>query len=441
MGLAKVLCSAVFVSERDLDEALRNSANFVSESDRNLLASRLGSVSGDRIELDRKAQTVEVTFRSFTGRARFYGDQGCVILPLGFDEVFFESVPVESNLPDPMTQPWPMGDVLPENAWPRGLDKTKVTEAVDAAYEGGGLTASFVVVYKGQIVGERYGQGADKYTQLESWSMGKSVTATLLGVLVQQGHLSLHQPAPVELWHQDPEDPRSGIRISDLLRMSGGLRFTHASQPPYEWGRATADHQYIYNGAIDAFHFSITRPAEFPPNTEGRYRNCDPLTIGYIIRQTVEKLGENYLTWPQKALFDRIGIRKQVLEPDPYGNFLLTGYDYGTGRNFARLGLLYLRDGVWEGERILPEGWVDLVSRPAPGWDQPVYGGLFWINGNRRWNVPENAYYMAGAGGQYVIIIPTHDLVVVRQGHRRGQPVGVAALDDALAKLMEAIEK
>jgi CubicO group peptidase (beta-lactamase class C family) len=331
--------------------------------------------------------------------------------------------------------------MLPENAWPRGLNKAKVDEAVDAAFEGEGLTASFVVVYKGQIVGERYGQGADKDTQLESWSMGKSVTATLLGVLIRQGHLSLHQPAPVEEWHRDPEDPRSRIRISDLLRMSSGLRFTHAEQPPHEWGRTTPDHLYIYNGAIDVFHFSITRPAEFPPNTHGRYRNCDPLTLGYIIRQTVEELGEDYLAWPQKALFDRIGIRKQMLEPDPYGNFLLTGYDFGTGRNFARLGLLYLQDGVWEGERILPEGFVDFVSTPAPGWDRPVYGGLFWVNGDGRWNVPESAYYMSGAGGQHTIIVPTHDLVVVRHGHRRGQRAGRAALNDALGKLMEAIEE
>ncbi len=333
-----------------------------------------------------------------------------------------------------------MGDVLPKDPWPPGLNKARVIEAVDAAFQGESLTASFVVVYKGQIIGECYGQGADKDTQLESWSMGKSVTATLLGVLVEQGHLSLHQPAPVELWHRDPEDPRSRIRISDLLRMSGGLRFTHASQSPYEWGRAMADHLYIYAGAIDAFHFSISRPAEFPPNTVGRYRNCDPLTIGYIIRQTVEKMGENYLAWPQKALFDRVGIRKQVLEPDPYGNFLLTGYDYGTGRNFARLGLLYLEDGVWEGERVLPEGWAEFVSTPAPGWDEPVYGGLFWVNGTGRWNVPKSAYYMSGAGGQHVIIVPTHDLVVVRQGHRRSQRAGAAALNEALAKLIETVE-
>jgi CubicO group peptidase (beta-lactamase class C family) len=319
------------------------------------------------------------------------------------------------------------------------VDEAKVKEAVDAAFAGEGLTAAFVVLHQGRIIAERYGQGAHKDMQLESWSMGKSVTATLLGALMQQGHFGLHDPAPVPLWRKDPEDPRSRIRVSDLLRMSGGLRFTHSSQPEWEWGRSVADHFFIYMGAVDAFHFSITRPAEFPPNTEGRYRNCDPLTLGYIIRQTVEKQGENYLAWPQKAVFDRLGIRKQVLEPDPYGNFLLTGYDYGTGRNWARLGLLYLQDGVWNGERILPEGYVKFVSTPAPGWEEPVYGGQFWVNGDGRWRVPKSAFFMAGAGGQHVIIVPTHDLVVARLGHGRGSRAGTEALNNALEKLVEAV--
>jgi CubicO group peptidase (beta-lactamase class C family) len=439
MGMAKILCSAAFVSHRDLDEALLHSVDFISDADWQLLLERASGTSDAAIDLDTSAGTVNVTLHGFTGRAKYYGDQGCVILPPGFDHVFFEPVKLESALPDPMTQPWPTGDLISDAPPPAGIDAAKLAEATAAAFESEGLTAAFVVVYRDRIIAEQYGQGAGKDTQLESWSMGKSLTATLAGVLAQQGHFQLDDAAPVALWHADPEDPRSQIRISDLLRMSSGLRFTHASQPSYEWGRGIADHLYIYAGGIDAFSFSITRPVEFPRNTVGRYRNCDPLTVGYIIRQTVERMGENYLAWPQKALFDRIGIRKQVLEPDPYGNFLLTGYDYGTARNWARLGLLYLHDGVWQGERILPEGWVDFVSTAAPAWDGPVYGGLFWVNGSGRWNVPETAYYMSGAGGQHVIIVPTHDLVVVRMGHTRGGRAGQMALNAALGKLMEAI--
>jgi CubicO group peptidase (beta-lactamase class C family) len=440
MGAAKILCSAVFVSDRDLHEALRNSATlFLSDADSKLLLSGAEHESEAGIELDRENGTVSVTLRGFVGRARYYGDQGCVILPPGFDDVFFEPLDVETALPDSQQQAWPMGDLLPEEPLPKEVDQAMIDRAIDWAFADGSLTAAFLVVYKGRIVGERYGQGADKDTQLESWSMGKSLTATLFGVLVRQGLLGLHDPAPVPLWHKSPDDPRAKIRNADLLRMSSGLRFSSGNQPYYEWGREIADHLYIYAGGIDAFHFSITRPAELPPNTTGRYRNCDPLTIGYIIRRTVEAAGEDYLSWPQKALFDRIGIRKQVLEPDPYGNFLLSGYDYGTARNWARLGLLYLQDGIWQGERILPEGWVEFVSTPAPAWEQPIYGGLFWVNGAGWWEMPQSTYYMAGAGGQYVIIIPTHDLVVVRLGHIRGQEVAESGLNRTLRLLMRAV--
>jgi len=112
----------------------------------------------------------------------------------------------------------------------------------------------------------------------------------------------------------------------------------------------------IYTGAIDAFQFAAMRPPQFEPNTFGRYRNDNPMLLGMLIRDAVRARGEEYLTWPQRALFDKLGIRRQVLETDPYGNFLLSGYDYGTARNWARIGLLYLQDGMWQGTRILPEG-------------------------------------------------------------------------------------
>src|SRR5438128_10175483 len=114
--------------------------------------------------------------------------------------------------------------------------------------------------------------------------------------------------------------------------------------------------------------------------------------VGYLIKQAVTKRGEDYLTFPQRALFDRIGIRKQVLETDPYGNFLLTGYDYGTARNWARIGQLSLQDGMWQGKRLLPEGWGKFVSTPAPAWTRPVYGGLFWVHGAGALPIPNAAY-------------------------------------------------
>jgi len=346
---------------------------------------------------------------------------------------------VTTRLPDAATMDWPMGDVLPERL-PEGADGAKIDEALDAAFRNPeSLTAAFVVVYKGQIVGERYAQGADMHMQLESWSMGKSLTATLVGLLMNEGLFGLDDPAPVPAWREEG-DPRGAITIRNLMNMSSGLRFTAPRDPDYTPEMGYPDHMYIYTGAVDAFEHSISRPLQFPPGTEGRYRNSDPLTLGYLVERAVTERGESYFTFPQRALFDRIGIRKQVLEPDPYGNFLLTGYDYGTARNWARLGLLYLRDGVWMGERLLPEGFVDFVATPAPAWKEPVYGGLFWINGTGDYALPRDAFYMAGAGGQTTFIVPSHDLVIVRMGHFRGDgPEMRAELNEALQGILAAV--
>jgi CubicO group peptidase (beta-lactamase class C family) len=159
-----------------------------------------------------------------------------------------------------------------------------------------------------------------------------------------------------------------------------------------------------------------------------------------IIRDVVRKRGEEYLTWPQRALFDKIGIRRQVLETDPYGNFLLNGYDYGTARNWARLGMLYLNDGVWMGQRLLPEGWTKLVSTPAPAWKDSTYGAMVWVNARGVWpELPRDAFAFRGAGLQDVYVIPSRDLVIVRMGHFIGLQPGTADLRRAQALLMEAI--
>ena len=433
---AKVLCSAVFVSGRDPDEALRNSV---------LAGTSVLTVPEEvfsEIDIDHKKKEVHIKLNDAPTRtARYYGDQGCVIIPHDGIDVFFQPVKVETSLPDPMTQPWPMGDILPDEPLPEEVDEAKLEEVVDAAFISPDCcTVAFIVVYKGKIIAERYDLGVDKDTQLESWSMGKSITAALVGILMQQGHFGLWDPAPIPGWHVKG-DPRSKIRVADLLRMSSGLKFIGANEPRKLWERGVPDHLYVYSGAIDVFQFSISRTPEYPPNTVGRYRNCDPLSLGYIIKKTVTEMGEEYLTWPQKALFDRIGIRRQVLETDPYGNFIMTGFDYGTPRNWARLGLLYLQDGVWQGERILPEGYTKFVSTPAPAWEKPEYGGLFRLNGTGIWNLPREAFYMSGAGVNRVFVVPSHDLVIVRMGHSRGGKTGEKALNVALAKLMTILKR
>jgi CubicO group peptidase (beta-lactamase class C family) len=434
-GFAKTLCSAVFITGLDPDFAAENVGYFTGpyEERKHVTAKRI----------DRENKEVHLTLASGVVRtAKYLGDQGCVALPVGMESVHYTPVALKSNLPDAATTPWPMGDVLPEEALPAELDAEKVTAAVNAAFEpASGMTAAFVVTWKGRIIGEKYGDGLNMNTSLESWSMGKSLTATLMGIMIQQGVYQLDQPAPVPEW-QEEGDPRAQIRISDVLRMSSGLRCRAPGEPGLDPALGYLDHLYLYTGGANSFQWAATRPQEWPPNTVGRYRNCDPVLINYLVRLGVEGRGEEYLSFPRRALFDKIGIRNMVVEADPYGNFLLQGYELGSGRDWARLGNLYLQDGVWNGERILPEGYAKFVSTVAPAWaadGRPVYGGFFWINGTEAFPIPKEAYYMAGAGGQSTIIIPSHDLVVVRLGHFKGASPGEQALGRALALLMEAV--
>jgi CubicO group peptidase (beta-lactamase class C family) len=371
--------------------------------------------------------------------AQLYGDQGCIIQNPDKPGIHFTPVPVRTTLPAAQSQAWPMGDRPDATPLPAGVDQAVLTRALDAAFGNpAAMTQAFLVVHKGRIVAERYAPGVTRDTQLENWSMGKSLTATLFALLVKDGTYTLDQPAPVPLWRA-PGDPRGAITNRHLLQMSAGLKFVGNQEPGGSPTNTVLDHYYIYTGGIDAFEFSITRPVEYPAGTDGRYRNCDPLTIGYLVKRAVQARGEEYLTFPQRRLFDRLGIRRQVLETDPYGNFLLTGYDYGTARNWARIGMLYLQDGMWQGERLLPEGWTKFVSTLAPAWPRPVYGGFFWINGDGSWNLPRETYLAAGAGGQNTWIVPSLDLVIVRMGHMRGQGPARRATNAALGLVTQAI--
>jgi CubicO group peptidase (beta-lactamase class C family) len=432
-GFAKVVCSAVFITGLDPAFAAKHVGYFIAPSAER---SKLGAPV-----VDRSRAEVHVALPDGRRRtARHTGSQGCVILPAGGD-LQFRPVAVPSRLPDPDRTPWPMGDVLPADP-PPGLDLARVRAAVDAAFDPpSAMTAAVVVTWRGRLVAERYGEGITARTPLESWSMTKSLTATLLGVLIQQGAYELWQPAPIPEWQQ-PGDPRAKIRIGDLLNMSSGLRIRAPQDPDYDPAGPYPDHLYLYTGAVDAFRYAATRPLQWPPATVGRYRNTDPVLVNYLVRLAVEKRGEEYLSFPRRALFDRIGIRTMVIETDAYGNFLGQGAALGSARDWARLGNLYLQDGVWNGERILPEGFVGFVSRVAPAWQadgRPIYGGFFWINGDGTFPVPREAYYMSGAGGQTTLIVPSHDLVVVRMGHYSGAAAGGASLRKALALLLQAV--
>jgi CubicO group peptidase (beta-lactamase class C family) len=434
-GYAKIMCSAVFITGLKPDFAAENVGYFTSP-----YAER-AKVGKPVINYEKKSVSITLP-NGVTRTAIYLGDHGCITLPEGSNSLSYKPVKIPRNLPDPATTPWPMGDVLSTAPMPAEVDMAKVTQAINAAFEPAeAQTAAFVVTYKGRIIGERYGEGITKDTPLESWSMGKSLSATFMGILIGKGVYTLDQPAPIPQW-QGKGDARARIRIMDIMHMSSGLRCRAPQDPDYDPALGYPDHLYLYTGSANSFDYAANLPQQWLPNTVGRYRNSDPVLTNYLNRLGIEKLGETYQTFPQRALFDKIGVRSMIMETDPYGNFLTQGYEFASGRDWARLGNLYLQDGVWNGERILPDGFTKFVSTLAPAWvadGRPIYGGLFWVNGDGARPIPKEAYMMLGAGGQSTTIIPSHDLVVVRLGHYKGAQVGAKALDKAYSLLMEAV--
>ena len=409
------LCSGMFVVGRDyartpeqvFEEDLARFPNFAWQDDM-------------QWSVDSENKKAMVWGAGFERRiAEYNGDQGCSILPVGMDDVQFTPTQVPRNIPDPGTTPWPTGDLGAYGSFDE-VDADALNSAFDWLMAQPQNTRALVVAYKGKIIGERYAPGFTKDTPQISWSQGKSIAAALTGVLVEQGAFTLEDQAPVPEWHGDG-DPRSAIKVKHLLRMASGLDFINGGVGnPGAWTSAN-EHFMIYFDGLNVYDHAIHQPVDLPPDSLFRYRNSDPLTLARIARTTVEARGEDWLSFPQRALFDRIGARNYVLETDAWGNFIITGYDFGSAHDWVRFGLLHLWDGVWEGERILPEGWVDFISSPGPGAKRDEYGGLFWLNQSQAFDqAPADAYSARGYMGQDTMVIPSRDMVVVRLGPSPG---------------------
>jgi CubicO group peptidase (beta-lactamase class C family) len=437
-GFATTLCGATFLTGLTTADAAANVGFFTSPVE-------LRAEVRDTV-VDFATKTVRLTLKNGVTRvARVYGSQGCVPLPVGVDSVYFTPSVVKSALPPAATTPWPMGDVLPTTPLPANIDQAQLTRALDEMFGGpDAMTLGLVVTYKGRIIGERYAPGIGIHTPLESWSMGKSLTGTLVARLIQMGTYTLDQPAPFPEW-QKAGDARQQITIRDIMRMSSGLRLRAPQDPGYDASLGYPEHLYLYAGSINSYQYAATRSQQWKPGQVGRYRNVDPVLASYLVRLGAEKRGENYHAFPTRALFDKIGMRDVIIYTDPYGNYLGQGAEVIAARDWARLGNLYLQDGVWNGERLLPAGYVNYAKTLAPGWladGRPVYGGgFFWVNGDGKEPMPRDAYAMLGAGGQSAWIIPSHDLVIVRIGKYRGSSRGEAARRQGTATLLQAITR
>lgn len=399
---AKSFCSGVFVVGRSAEETLASADlqrwTFLDWFDWDDI----------EIDVDHDRKTVTLTRPPAPPRtAAYHGAQGCTILPPGADGVEFTPVAVAARLPSAATTPWPMGD-LTRGQTPRGIDLQAVEAVLEEVFERNTGERAWVVVHDGKIAAERYAPGFDKDTRNLNFSMGKSLTSTLIGMLVKDGHLDVKQPAPIEEWRAP--DARSLVTVENLLHMSGGLDCnSFGAQDPRHFTHDN-HHHLVYNEGVDVFRMSSSRGLLYVPGTVYRYRNCDTLVLGRIIREIVEaEYDVGYLEFPQRMLFDRIGARSFVLEPDPHGNFVMSGHNYATARDWARVGLLYLQDGVWQGERILPEGWVRYATTPSPA--NRGYGAQWWL-ATPGDGLPADAFWASGAEGQQTMVIPSANLVV-----------------------------
>jgi CubicO group peptidase (beta-lactamase class C family) len=271
------------------------------------------------------------------------------------------------------------------------------------------------VVHRGRIIHERYAPGVDVTTRTRTWSTAKSIAATLFGMLADQGKLSLDEPLGFGWLPQargSVRDPRSAITLRHVLNMSSGLETVDNGGLEYATGSGMA-----YWAGASSVEGARSRGLIREPGTSWDYENYDTLLAVYAMKQAIGDQ-QAYLEFPRKALLDRIGMRRTLLSTDRFGDFILSSQVYTNARDLARLGLLYLQGGDWNGERLLSKEWIDFVRTPAPATAERgnQYGGHWWLVPDSRADVPKDAYSTAGNRGQYAVVVPSHDLVIVRRG-------------------------
>jgi hypothetical protein len=370
---------------------------------------------------------------------------GCTLLS-GFtkDEILSQPSQLPPSLPEnPESVPWPTGDKIIPSKIPPNVDMQLIQRALDEAFsepdpEQLRRTRAVVVVYDGHLVAERYSPGITKDTPLIGWSMTKSVTSALVGILVGQGRLSIEEPAPVPEW-KEPGDPRRAITLDHLLRMSSGLKFLEE----YEDNPAS-DVNIMLFLKPDAAAYAASMPAEVSPDEKWSYSSGTTNIISRIIRHSLGSQAE-YAAFPRKALFNRIGMRSAVMEMDASGTYVGSSFMYATARDWARFGLLYLQDGIWEGERILPKGWVEYSTTPTPKAPNGQYGAHFWLNRGHPENpegrlfpqLPTDLFLAWGYHEQQTVVLPSRKLVVVRLGMT---PQGSWGLESLVMDVLKAIE-
>lgn len=397
---AKVTCSLVFVSGQPARDVLDD---YVLRE-----VSPLGPV----LEVEVEGRQVVSRVLGVT-RARAVHRPG-----LGCTQLYGDGAPTPVALPPPRaldpSLPWPRG-----RAGPTAPPPPAVQAAIDRAFAEPGApdgyrrqTRAIVVARRGRLVAERYAPGYGPATPMLSWSMAKSVIATLVGLADEDGLLELRAPAPVPEWRGDP---RSAITLDQLLRMSSGLRFDESYGP-------TSDASVMLFARPDVAAFAAAMPLDAPPDRVWSYSSGTTNLVSRTLRDAVGGDVAALAGFARRRLFDPADITSARLEVDASGTPIGSSFVFMTARDWARFGELHRRGGVWRGRRVLPEGWVEYVTTPTPAALRGNYGAHWWLNagshdGELPWpSLPTDLFVASGYSGQYVMVIPSAELVVVRLG-------------------------
>jgi CubicO group peptidase (beta-lactamase class C family) len=424
---AKVMCSCLYVSGRDRQSVIEKELQvFPGLADLNF-------------DINNEDSTVTARLLWKGSKAIYRKGLGCTLLAEAEEEeVRSQKITTyASTFPQQDTVPWPTGD---QNAFTNSenIDRGGIDKIVEAAFretdpERRVNTHAIVVVYDGKIVSEKYADGFDKNSVLMGWSMTKSITNALVGILVMDGKLRLEAPAPLEEWKNDD---RKNITLNNLLQASSGLEWSESYFDP------SADFHNMFIRSDDKAAYAMSRKLEHTPGEYLEYSSGTTNILSKIIRQTVGD--DSYYRFPYERLFSKIGMHHAILEPDASGTFVASSYGYASARDWARLGLLYLNDGVWNGERILPEGWVRYSTTPAPSALMREYGAQIWLNLGEKGNeenvkfpgLPHEAIIFSGFEDNFVVIIPSKNLVVVRLGVTHNDRFNIGDLVTGITDLL-----
>ena len=320
-----------------------------------------------------------------------------------------ENIPTKKNIPKP--------EIL----------QLAIQKAFDRKGEWEKQTRALLVIYEDSIVLEHYSDGFNEDSKILGWSMTKSITNVLIGILVKEGKLSIKEKNLLPEW---AKDNRKNITLDDLLRMSSGLRWEETYD---ELSPAT---KMLFTKE-DMGAFAAEYNLEFEPGKTFEYSSGTTNILGRIIRNQFDS-HEAYLAFPYDSLFNKLGLSTMILETDASGHYVFSSYAYASPRDWAKLGLLFLHDGWYKDEQILPENWVSYSTEPSVNSPNGQYGAHLWLNTNNNElkDAPASIYKFSGFEGQYVYIIPSYDAVIVRMGLSKGPPFDI---NDVIKTILEGI--